>query len=511
MIFVVKTIKRTITLFVFPLLLSSCGSSQLEYTLESKLNPNKTSPLTAIIHLKANKPCTATFRVLGESPVEQTFSSDSNDLDIPVVGLYPDKQNVVALTIKAGDEVKYDTVLIKTYKIPDGFPTIEIDQIDTAKMEPGMHLVDLHLANHGVFESKPMIFDNEGVIRWYLDLGFFGDIIWPIQRAQNGSLLLGGKNEVYEYDMLGKVLSRYSVDESYRIHHDIVELPNGQLLMPIRKADSFIEVNGEQLQSLNDFFVLFDREKNTIVKEWDMAETMCVGRRDIIHTTNMDWLHMNALAFDPSDSTILVSGKNQGLAKITWDNELVWILAPNKGWGKAGRKSDGFETEPFVLTAVDADGKPFGSAVQTGSASAENFDFPWGQHAPEILPNGDILLFDNGYSRHFVSPELYSRGVQYRVNETDKTVQQIWQFGKERGPKFFSMLISDVDLLPETENILVTAGFVDNYGKIVEVDPKTNEELFEATLNFKTLNGNKTFTWGELDIMYRSERFDLQY
>jgi arylsulfate sulfotransferase len=51
-----------------------------------------------------------------------------------------------------------------------------------------------------------------------------------------------------------------------------------------------------------------------------------------------------------------------------------------------------------------------------------------------------------------------------------------------------------------------------NYSaKIIEVNYATGEEVFEATLYYKTLRGNKTGAWGQSDILYRSERMQLKY
>ena len=43
------------------------------------------------------------------------------------------------------------------------------------------------------------------------------------------------------------------------------------------------------------------------------------------------------------------------------------------------------------------------------------------------------------------------------------------------------------------------------------LDYTTGNEVFEATLYFKTLRGKKTGGWGQLDILYRSERIELKY
>ncbi len=488
-----------------------CSEPKLEYSVKATLDPNGIAPLTALLEITTNQPSKASIKVLGDSPMEQSFVEFSDSLQVPVVGLYPDRKNKVLLTLSNETATITDTVFITTKKLPNYFPRIEINKLDRARMEPGMHLCDMHYAKQGTYDSRPFIFDDQGQVRWYLNLDFFGDILWPIQRLKNGALLVAGRNEIYEYDMLGNVLSHFVIDEKYRIHHDIVELPGGDLLMAVRKGGEYILIDGKRQESLNDFIILFNPVLGKITKEWDLAKNLDVKRHDLNHLTKSDWLHMNGLAFNEKDSTIIVSGKNQGLVKISWDDELKWILGPKINWGKAGRDSKGFETKKFLLTGVDNEGNPYPDMVQIGNESPSDFDFPWGQHAPEILPNGNIMLFDNGWSRNFQFKGTYSRAVEYKINEEDGTVSQVWQYGKERGTDTFSLLISDVDMLPKTQNILFTPGFINNNGKIIEVTYPQGDEVFEATLYFSTLNGKRILAWGELDIMYRSERFELKY
>ncbi|MBZ0327337.1 MAG: aryl-sulfate sulfotransferase [Altibacter sp.] len=498
-------------LLSFGLLFGSCSESTLVYSVETKLNPHSISPLTAIFVIEGDQPFRAATKVLGATEISHSSEELSNNLEIPVLGLYPGVLNKVLLTLTYDKGTITDTISIATDPLPEYFPKIEINKIDRTKMEPGLHLCDMHYANNGTFESRPFIFDDQGEVRWYLNLDFFKEIIWPIQRLKNGRLLVAGLNEIHEYNMLGKLIRKSVIDEKYRIHHDIVELPSGELLMAVRKDGATIKVDGKEIPSINDFIISYNLETSQITKEWDLAKNLDVSRFDLNHTIKSDWLHMNGLAFDQRDSTVIVSGKNQGLIKISWDDELKWIMAPKKNWGRSGRDGKGFDTVAFLLTAIDSEGKPFSKEVQLGNESAADFDFPWGQHAPEVLSNGNIILFDNGWSRNYKTQITYSRAAEYKVNEEDKTVSQIWQYGKERGNEVFSLLISDVDYLPKTKNILVTPGFVANYGKIIEVTYPEGKEVFEATLYFKTLKGTKAFAWGQLDIMYRSERFELEY
>jgi arylsulfate sulfotransferase len=80
--------------------LSGCGSPAFEYSIEAKLDPHGISPLTALIQVQSKKECRASIKVLGEIPVEQSFETNAFNLEIPVVGLYPNKTNNVVVPVR---------------------------------------------------------------------------------------------------------------------------------------------------------------------------------------------------------------------------------------------------------------------------------------------------------------------------------------------------------------------------------------------------------------------------
>ena len=510
-----KAISRLVFSIVLAQFLFSSCSSDLNYSIETTLNPYKISPLTAILNIEAEKPCNVTVKVLGTSPVEQTFKLNAAKLEIPVVGLYPNTLNDVLVTLDYEGGQLVDTIKIKTANTPTHFPRIVVNKLNRNKMAPGMHACDIHFANNGKFNSGPLIFDDQGQVRWYLDLSFAGKMVSPFQQLKDGTLLMVSRNIIYEFNMLGKLLKETKINPNYGMHHDVLELPDGNLLICVGKKGNFIDIDGESIMSDSDFIIAFDRKKSVITKEWDLAKHLDVSRNELNFFRLGDWLHMNGLAFDQRDNSITVSGKNQGLINISWNDTLQWIIAPKKNWGKSGRDGNGFDINPYLLTAVDSNGKPYSNAVQDGSKSIDQFDFSWGMHAPLQMPNGNLLVFDNGPLRNFENKLHYSRAVEYKINKKDKSVEQVWQYGKERGEEFFSSIVSDVDYLAESNTILVTSGFLktatNHTAKIVEVDYETKKEVFEATLYIKNENGDKTNNWGQSDILYRSERLELKY
>ena len=221
---------------IFPLILLSlffvgCNNSNLKYSIETTLNPNKISPLTATLNIKTDKPCSVHVKVFGEIPVEQSTEDHKTDTTISVLGLYPNKLNKVEVTLDFDGGQQVDVIEIQTKEIPEFFPSVRVNKLVKDKMEPGMHAMDIHFANFGKFRSAPIIFDDLGNIRWYLDLSFHGAMVGPFQKIKNGNILVAGRRTIYEFDMMGKQIDKTLIDNNYGIHHDVLELPNGDLLL----------------------------------------------------------------------------------------------------------------------------------------------------------------------------------------------------------------------------------------------------------------------------------------
>jgi arylsulfate sulfotransferase len=424
---------------------------------------------------------------------------------VPLHGLYPGKDNKVVLRLDDQSKAVFaeTTLRVQTEELPEFFPDIDVRRADMNRMEPGWTLSSFSVGDGGRFNTVPFIFDENGDIRWYMDLTFLGGMSFTINRFQNGNLRVGRGNTVFEFDQLGHEIRRWEMD-GYWYHHESKEMPNGNIL---------VAVNRQDIPTIEDHVVELNRTTGMVVRVWDLRELF---ESSLIENSKnpRDWFHMNAIWYDPTDDSLILSGRNQdSVIKVSGDNELIWMLAPHRDWNENVEDAVAPDMREYLLTAVDQEGFPFSKPVQQGVEDAPDFSWSWGQHASMLLPNGNLFLFDNGLNRNFsdVQPN-YSRGVEYKIDAKKMTIQQIWQYGKDRGDGFYSRIVSDVDWLPNTGNRLINPGIVwegEPYALITEVTYPEKELVFEAKLTFANVKGSLERSWGQFDLVYRSERLKM--
>ena len=476
-----------------------------EILISERVTPDTTgyAPLTASIDLRTEIPVSLTIRVAGIHGPESDVSHDFVELDtlhqIPVLGLYPDHENTVELTFTddRGRGLGTRSYTIQTGPLSPHMPSVTIDRAVPSEMAPGMTLVSYYGNIQDPMPHRPFIFDRYGDIRWVLEYEThveLGDLDYDngVERLANGNLYFGDQNgdRIYEVDMTGRILNTWTMP-GFGFHHEVYEKPNGNFL---------ITVDNEAISTIEDHVIEMARNTGAIVNVWDLRQSLAEGRRTW-SDRELDWFHGNAVTYDERDDTIIVSGRHQGVVKLTADNEVVWILAPHNGWGTAG---DGTELAPLLLQPIDGAGLPITDpAILSGFANHPGFEWNWYQHAPLLTPAGNLLLFDNGDNRNYTLAERYSRAVEYDIDPEAMTVRQVWSYGKELGAATFSRIVSDVDYEPEEDHVFFSPGAVDfggNYGRVVEVDRRTGQVLFEATITPPQAN---------FVVFHRTERLSL--
>ena len=123
------------------------------------------------------------------------------------------------------------------------------------------------------------------------------------------------------------------------------------------------------------------------------------------------WLHLNAIELG-GDGTFTVSSRYMHA-----------VMVINRGTGKVEERYSPSTTKTDI----------------------------WGQHDPRLLPNGNILVFDNGWERP--AGHSWSRVVEFERGSG----KIVWDYTDSPRIHFYSAYISGVDPCPNG-NVLVTEG-----------------------------------------------------
>ena len=405
------------------------------------LNPYGNSPLTALILFKTDSEVSPKVTIEGEDDLT-TFTNTfekSKEHYLPIYGLYADKENKVTIEYEENDEKITKEVTIKTDKLPDNIaiPT-EVDA-DKDKLTNDLYFFTPSSSGY------TCAYDVNGDIRWY----FTNYALWKIDRLENGHLLVSTERLInspyymtgmYEMDLLGKIYTEYSLPGGY--HHDYYEMENGNLLV---SSDDFNNESG----TVEDYIVELDRETGEIVKTFDLKDVLNMKDGKSENWTSYDWFHNNSVWYDKKTNSITLSGRHQdAVINIDYDTgELNWIIGDPTNWSK--------EYQKYFFEPV-GDGE---------------FEWQWSQHAAMITPEGYVFILDNGNNKSKIKEEYvsaedsYTRGVMYKIDTDKMTIEQVWEYGKERGSEFYSPYISDVDYLDKDHYIVHSGGIVYVDGK----------------------------------------------
>ncbi|MDO5537522.1 MAG: aryl-sulfate sulfotransferase [Desulfovibrionaceae bacterium] len=403
------------------------------YTLEKpyvKLNPYLICPLTALVCFTTPEAVTASVLVKGKEAAGDmgfTFPAATEHY-LPVLGLYPDYENTVEITLGSGEK---STVTICTEPAPKG---VHIPNgIETTPEYMGDKVVFLSPTS----AANAAAYDYRGDVRWYLLPNFSFDL----KRIRNGRLLMGTHRllmppyhttGIFEFSTIGKIYNEFRIPGGY--HHDQMEMEDGNLL---------ILTQNPPRGTVEDMCVLVDRKTGAILKSWDYQKCMPQNVGGSGSQDTHDWFHNNSVWYNKKNNTLTFSGRHQD-AVINIDYEtgkLNWIIGDPEGWPE--------EMQKYFF-------KPVGDLSK--------FDWQYEQHSAVVLPDGDIMCFDNGHWRAKVKEKYvpakdnFSRGVRYRIDTEKMEIEQVWQYGKERGAEFFSTYICNVEYYGEGHYMVHSGG-----------------------------------------------------
>lgn len=296
------------------------------------------------------------------------------------------------------------TAVVERVGPPPGIlPLLSVNVVDASRMEPGWTLFSVGHASEPS-DMFVVIIDAQGRYRWSDSVGtsYYG---------------AGAELAVTDYGLVvGNATSQSQITSwegepvwmlNAAAHHDLRISPFG--------ADRvlFLGTSGQGCDTVEHTAVEMDMLSREVVWEWRLCDWWTP------RVAYDNWSHLNTIEPVPTERAVLLSSRQQdALFKVNRDtDELEWVL---------GVDGD------FVMDPADGFLR---------------------QHAPEILPDGTILVFDNGLGEHEspldgVAAREYSRVLQFALtfhaDGSPDRADVVWEY---TDPSIFALNRSEADRL----------------------------------------------------------------
>ncbi len=326
--------------------------------------------------------------------------------------------------------------------LPKDFPSTTVLKED--RPETGLlFLSNLDYSNTGLYSPYLMILDQSCNPLFYRKMT--GNC-FDFKPQPNGEFTFWNQGVFWGMD------STFSINQTYQCKngistdaHDLQFMANGHILylgMDVQQIDmsSIVPDGNPEAIVLGLVIQEMDRDNNIVFqwRSWDHFNITDATYLDFTAGT-IDYVHANALEVD-TDGNILLSSRH--LDEITKINRETGGII----WRMGGKNNQ------FTFTN-------------------DSIGFSH-QHAIRRIANGHVTLYDNG---NYHTPQ-FSRAVEYRLDEKEKTATLVWQY--RNTPDYFGPAMGNVQRL-RNGNTLINWGTTNP--SVTEVTSE-GAKAFEMTL-----------------------------
>ena len=380
-----------------------------------QLSGKSTSQLTSVSYTIAPKPKTVSAAL----KVTWTLTALSNRgyvkspaINLPVAGLYQNYANSVSYVLTFSDGSKQNlknSITTAAFTDPAGIytnPTIL--KARAAGSALGFNFMYLKSSI-----TSPVIVDTDAQVRWMAT----GLTIVQAQYFDNGEFVTGDPENplVYRVQLDGtqKTLPvNLPQPLLYAFTHNIDPGPNG-LLAEFNGTDDLGASSDDIVAEISPFttaapdqtYDMADLIANYMTKNGDDPSAFV--------RPGVDWFHLNAVTYDPSDQSLIISSRENFLIKVDYTtHDIVWIFGdPTKYW--------------YTFPSLKAK-----ALTLVGGGL-----YPMGQHATSFTSDGNLMIFNDGFGSlnqpagQPTGANLgYSAVTAYSIDASAMTAKVAWNF-----------------------------------------------------------------------------------
>ncbi len=396
---------------------------------------------------------------------------------VPILRLRPatSYSYTVVATDKEGNETRSDSGTFMTGLLPEALATLQIN----AQGEPSSEL--LLLDTRDVDSSWFFMLDRDAQIVWYYESpNPIEDIPYPVTgvvQKPDFNLVYQLNNPfniccIREITPTGKIVDNLAAGPINGFpHRDLLLMPNGRILYAAwtyRVIDDTAQDGGPETLVEGLALYTWDQESGLTEQVWNAFDGIGTDVRlgwgpgnntgsypgEVTlqeHTPPIRWTGANSVQIGPRGNIIVSIVNLSQIISISSDFQRVeWSLG--------------------------------------GPASSFTFEGPsdqfYRQHTAQQLPNGNILMFDNGRGRPEEEGGEYSRALELALNDYDLVARKVWEYRHE--PDVYAPNRSSAFRLENGNTLL---NFVADPRVVVETT-SDGTEIFEAQISGTRMQGS---------------------
>lgn len=404
-------------------------------------------------------------------------------LTVPIFGLYPNYTNQVSVELhRADNSVLPLQVAIHTSAYSDPNGIYDRPNIRQARARGTALGFDYFYMKSAL--GAPVVVDTDGQVRWVVP----GTMNSASSLFYNNAFIIGDAASLrlqrLELDGAAVNMQLSGASDLTNFHHNIDPGKSG-LLAELDATDNGVSIIETKLAE-------FDPNSGSILKQWDLADILSryMSSRGDDPTAfvrpGIDWFHMNAAIYDPSDDTLIVSSRENFVVKIDYTSgNLIWIFGdPTKYWHS------------------------FSSLAAKSLTLAAGGLVPIGQHAVSIAHDGSLLLFNDGLgsvSQPAGQPagqsRTYSVVSDYVIQAANQSAVEAWRF--DYGQSIFSYVCSSAYEAASDASVLVSYAIADGvHARLVGLD-----ESRSVVFDFEYATTSCDTSWNAQPIAFDAMSF----